>query len=84
MAARHRGSPFVPGRDDRAAFAAVEEAFVDHWEHSPADYGRGGGSGSSARATIPPWGRSWALTSEGTEIVGTVLCRYNGEMGWAN
>ncbi|HEX6122807.1 MAG TPA: GNAT family N-acetyltransferase, partial [Ktedonobacterales bacterium] len=29
---------FVPGRDERAVFDCVDEAFSDHWGHTPGDF----------------------------------------------
>lgn len=63
----------VPGQDDRAVFDAQEEAFADHWGHTPGDYA--------------DW-RYWVLENtwsdpsllflavEGDEIAGIALCSF--------
>lgn len=64
---------FVPGQDDRAVFDAQEEAFADHWGHTPGNYDE--------------W-RYWLLEHtwsdpsllflavDGDEIAGIALCSF--------
>ena len=69
---------FAPGQDERAAFAAREEAFADTWGRPPGtfeDFSAGIG-GEGCDPTL------WFLVEEGTELVGQVQCRSFGERGW--
>ncbi|HJZ45637.1 MAG TPA: GNAT family N-acetyltransferase [Roseiflexaceae bacterium] len=71
---------FVPGQDERATHAAVEEAFEDHWEHAP--------------IAFEEWERRlirrddfdpsfWFLATNGGEVIGTALCYARSDtMGW--
>jgi mycothiol synthase len=69
---------FVVGRDERATFDAVEEAFADHWGHLPAvyeDWVR-----RTESSTFDPG--LWLLAVEGDEIVGTSLGSGGAQGGW--
>lgn len=77
----------IPGQDDRAAFEATEEAFADHWGHTPGNY--------------TDW-RHWVLendwsdpsllfltvegTGAGEQIAGVALCSrmFGPETGYVN
>ena len=66
--------------DERAAHAAFEEAFADHWGHVPAGF--------------EAWQRRvkgdrfdpglWFLAVEGDEVAGVALCHRDGETGWVD
>ena len=66
--------------DERAAYAALEEAFGDHWGHVP--------------TTFEAWQRRvkgesfdpslWFLAVAGEEVAGAALCRQDGETGWVD
>ena len=66
--------------DERATFAALDEAFRDHWGY--------------VRTTFETWERRmkgdrydpslWFLAFDGAEVAGAALCRYNLEMGWVD
>ncbi|QIN81358.1 GNAT family N-acetyltransferase [Rubrobacter tropicus] len=69
---------FVPGRDDREVFEAVEDAFRDVW-------GRPGGTferfaGRMAGEDFDP--SMWFLATDGNEIAGSVLCKTVAGEGW--
>lgn len=78
---------FQPGRDERAVFKAVEEAFADHWGHVPRVYEEW-----SARFQRPDFDPSlvWLAFADpeadrrGTELVGVAFCRQNPDQGWVN
>lgn len=63
----------VPGQDDRATFDAQEEAFSDHWGHTPGDY-------DEWRYWV--FENAWSdpsllfLAVEGDEIAGIALCSF--------
>jgi mycothiol synthase len=70
--------PCVPGRDERAIFEVVEEAFQDHWGYMP--------------KTFETWERRrkgetfdpelWLLAVGDGEIAGVVVCNYFLDGGW--
>jgi mycothiol synthase len=76
IALRH----FVPGQDDRAVHAAVDEAFGDHWGHTSSSF--------------EEWARRlehddfdpelWFLALDGDQIAGVSLCRYRTEVAWVS
>lgn len=71
---------FVPGQDERATYAAIEEAFLDHWNHTPASYDDWVG-GQLRRADFDP--ALWFLAYDGDEIAGTALCfPRTAQLGW--
>jgi len=75
----------IPGRDERAVYEAAEEAFADHWGHTPRGFeeyarrhfGRDGFDPSLA-----------FLAMDGETIAGVALCRRregaDGVMGWVD
>jgi mycothiol synthase len=72
--------PVASPADERAAFAALDEAFRDHWGHVP--------------TTFDAWERRvkgkrydpslWFLAVDGAEVTGVALCRQDGETGWVD
>ena len=71
---------FVPGRDDREVFEAVEDAFRDVW-------GRPRGTlerfvGMTENENFDP--SLWFLAVEGGEIAGTLLCKTVAGEGWVD
>lgn len=62
--------PFVPGQDERTAYAVVEEAFADHWGHVPRTYEEWAKSrfGSTFEPTL------WFLAEVGNAAAGVALC----------
>ncbi len=70
--------PFVPGQDDRATFAAVEDAFRDLWGRPPGTFER-----FSAMLTAPGFDPAlWLLAVDGDEIAATGLARALSDEGW--
>jgi mycothiol synthase len=69
---------FVHGRDERAVFDALEEAFADHWGHLPAEFDEW-----VTRTRGPSFDPGlWVLAVEGDEIVGTSLGSAGPQGGW--
>ena len=69
---------FVPGRDERAAFEAVEDAFRDVWGRPRGTFERFVGMMESEN--FDP--SSWFLAMDGGEIAGVLLCRTVAGEGW--
>jgi mycothiol synthase len=71
---------FVVGQDEQATYTAVEEAFADHWEHTPIAFDEW----VRARTQRPDFDPAlWFLALHGGEIVGTALCYQRSEqLGW--
>lgn len=72
---------FIAGQEDQAVFAMVEEAFQDHWGHTPATFEQW------ARWTLKREGFDptlWFLAFAGEKLVGGALCLYNEDLdlGW--
>jgi mycothiol synthase len=73
-----RGSASL--EDERAAHAALEEAFGDHWGHVP--------------STFEAWAQRvkgerhdpslWFLAIAGEDVAGAALCHQDGETGWVD
>jgi mycothiol synthase len=73
---------FVRGQDEHAVFAAVDEAFIDHWGHLPGNF-----EGWKRRTVDAADFKSdlWYLAYAGNEIAGVSLCEYmTTEMGWVD
>lgn len=69
---------FIPEKDERTTFDAVEEAFQDHWGHTPRKYDEW-----LAHTTRPGFDPSlWFLAFDGADIAGTSLCRMRPSGGW--
>ncbi|MDP9363176.1 MAG: GNAT family N-acetyltransferase [Chloroflexota bacterium] len=66
--------------DDRLAHAATEDAFRDHWGHVYAPFEdwirRRKGEGHDPGL--------WFLASDGEEVAGIALCRYDDGIGWVD
>jgi len=69
---------FAPGRDDRAVFEAVEEAFSDHWGHTPRVFEEW--ITRTRREDFDP--SLWFLAMDGDTIAGVALCRRRPDCGW--
>jgi mycothiol synthase len=69
---------FVRGQDERATYAAIEDAFADHWDHAPTTFEEWERS-LLGRADFDP--ALWFLALAGDQIVGTALCFDNHEHG---
>jgi GNAT superfamily N-acetyltransferase len=71
---------FVPGME-RAVFDAVEEAFQDHWGHTPQDFAEW--TERTRRDSFDP--SLWFLAMDGDEIAGVALCRLRPDnTAWVN
>lgn len=69
---------FAPGRDDRAIFEAIEEAFTDHWGHTPRAFEEW--ITRTKREDFDP--SLWFLAMDGDTIAGVALCRRRPDCGW--
>ena len=63
--------PFVPGRDDRVTFDAIDTAFRDHWGYMPQDYNEWR-HWTVERANFDP--ALWFLAYEGDQVAGCSVC----------
>lgn len=72
---------FVPGQDTRAVYAAIEEAFQDHWGHMEGDFDEWK-HWTISRENFDP--TLWFLAFDGGEIAGTSLCTYQADYGWVD
>jgi mycothiol synthase len=72
---------FKPGRDNRAVFAAIDEAFQDHWGHMEGDYEEWK-HWTIERENFDP--SLWFLAFDGDEIAGASLCTYQIDDGWVD
>ena len=75
-----RVTAFDPVRDGAAFHAAQEEAFADHWEHSPRDYASWSRVHFETERFDPAL---WCVVRAGDEIAGGTICTcgtYGG--GW--
>lgn len=70
---------FVAAEHDRALFEAHEEAFSDHWGHTPGTYERWQ-HGMSGPSDLDP--SLWFIAWDGDQIAGYSLCRYRMGSGW--
>jgi len=70
--------PFVPGQDERTAYATVEEAFADHWGHVPRTYEEW--AKHRFGASFDP--ALWFLALDGEEAAGAALCSVSEGIGW--
>jgi mycothiol synthase len=71
--------PFVKAEQDRTVFEAHEEAFSDHWGHTPGTFERWQHDVSGSEDLDPAL---WFLAWDGDQIAGYSLCRYRMGTGW--
>ncbi|MDQ3942197.1 MAG: GNAT family N-acetyltransferase [Actinomycetota bacterium] len=71
---------FVPDRDERAVFEAVEDAFRDMWGRPRGTFERFVGM-TKAESFDPSL---WFLALEGEEIAGVTLCKTLAGEGWVD
>lgn len=69
---------FSPGRDERAVYEAVEDAFRDVWGRPRGTFERFAGM-TSAEGFDP---ELWFLAVDGDEISGMCLCKTVAGRGW--
>ncbi|HSB02116.1 MAG TPA: GNAT family N-acetyltransferase, partial [Anaerolineales bacterium] len=71
--------PFVREQHDHQVFEAHEEAFSDHWGHTPRafeDWQHGVSGGENHEPSL------WFVAWDGDQIAGYSLCRYRMGTGW--
>jgi mycothiol synthase len=71
---------FVPDRDERAVFEAVEDAFEDMWGRPRGTFQRF--VGMTETENFDP--TLWFLATEGDEIAGFTLCKTLAGEGWVD
>ncbi|MEW6404335.1 MAG: N-acetyltransferase, partial [Chloroflexota bacterium] len=71
--------PFAAEKHARLVFDAVEDAFRDHWGHTPMRY-EVWKENHLGRESFDP--TLWFIAWDGDQIAGTSLCRYRNEVGW--
>jgi mycothiol synthase len=71
---------FVPGRDERAVFEAVEDAFRDVWDRPRGTFERF--VAMTQNENFDP--SLWFLATEGEEIAGAALCKTVAGEGWVD
>lgn len=62
-----------------SVFAAVDEAFRDHWGHTPMQYEKWRCHTLEREGFDPSL---WYVAWDGDEVAGVSLCRYRGALGW--
>lgn len=73
--------PFVPGQDERATFAANDEAFRDHWGHVPGNYNEWL-RWAIEREDFDP--TLYLLACDNDQIAGVSLCLQKPALGWVD
>jgi len=71
--------PFDVERQGQQVFEAHEEAFSDHWGHTPGTYGNWK-LRMSGREDFDP--SMWFIAWDGDQIAGYSLCRLRNGIGW--
>jgi len=71
--------PFVLDQHDHAVFEAHEEAFSDHWGHTPGTY-ENWQHRTTSREDFDP--SLWYIAWDGDQVAGYSLCRYRNGIGW--
>jgi mycothiol synthase len=71
---------FVPDRDERPVFEAVEDAFRDMWGRPRGTFDRF--VGNTGRESFDP--SLWFLAVDGDEIAGVTLCKELAGEGWVD
>ena len=73
--------PFVKGEHDRLVFEAEDEAFRDHWGHTPGIF-ENWQFRKFASADFDP--SLWHIAWDGGQIAGISECRYRQGIGWVS
>jgi mycothiol synthase len=73
--------PFIPKRDARLVYAAIEEAFQDHWGYMEGNF-EGWKHWTIERESFDP--SLWFLAFDGDEIAGASLCNLQEDAGWVD
>lgn len=71
--------PFVLADHNQAVFEAHEEAFSDHWGHTPGTFANWQNRMTNREAFDPSL---WFIAWDGDQIAGYSLCRYRMGIGW--
>ena len=71
--------PFDVKAHNRAVFEAHEEAFSDHWGHTPGTFTRWQQRMIERDAFDPGL---WYIAWDGDQVAGYSLCRYRNGLGW--
>lgn len=71
--------PFNEAEHAHLVWAADEEAFSDHWGHTPTSYEKWR-ENFIATSNYEP--NIWYIAWDGDEVAGHALCRYRAEIGW--
>jgi mycothiol synthase len=71
--------PFILEQHNRAVFEAHEEAFSDHWGHTPGTYEKWQHRMTNREDFDPSL---WHIAWDGDQIAGYSLCRYRMDIGW--
>jgi mycothiol synthase len=73
--------PFDLEKDARAVFEATEDAFSEHWGHTPISFENWKHSRINVDFFDPAL---WFIAWDGNKIAGTSLCRYRSGIGYVN
>ena len=71
--------PFIKGAQDRIVFEADDEAFQDHWGHTPGNFERWKLQKLDREDFDPSL---WHIAWDGDLVAGVSLCRYRQGIGW--
>jgi GNAT superfamily N-acetyltransferase len=71
------------GQEEHAVFEMIEEAFQDHWGHTPVTFEQWSSWRLNSRGFDPTL---WFLTFDGDKLAGAALCHIFEDlhMGWVN
>ncbi len=69
----------IAGRDEHSVYEAVEETFAENRGHVPVTFEQWAAHRLRPEYFDPSL---WFLATDGPELAGVVLCRYQREMGW--
>ncbi len=73
--------PFALEEHGRAVFEANEEAFKDHWGHTPGNF-TDWQNRTVNREDFDP--SLWFIAWDGNQVAGVSLCRYRMDIGWVS
>ncbi len=73
--------PFMVNEHAHPVFEAVEEAFRDHWGHTPMRYDVWENNNLQHESFDPGL---WFIAWDGDQIAGTSLCRFRNGIGWVS